>query len=92
MERGATRRRRSRGHENTSGPVPATIRLCLAFADDAYNPSGGRVGTAIAQWYRAKAAGYGHQVTATRQLAHRSSGGLAIQRGTLRCTPVEVRC
>lgn len=34
--------------------------LCLAFVDDAYNPSGGRVGTAIAQWYRAKAAGYGH--------------------------------
>lgn len=34
--------------------------LCLAFVDDAYNPRGGRVGTAIAQWYRAKAAGFGH--------------------------------
>lgn len=34
--------------------------LCLGFVDDAYDPSGGRVGTAIAQWYRAKNAGFGH--------------------------------
>ncbi len=34
--------------------------LCLAFVDDAYAASSGRVGTAIAQWNRAKAAGVGH--------------------------------
>lgn len=31
--------------------------LCLGFVDDAYAASSGRVGTAIAQWYRAKGAG-----------------------------------
>lgn len=34
--------------------------LCLAFVDDAYGASSGRVGTAIGQWYRAKDAGHGH--------------------------------
>lgn len=34
--------------------------LCLGFVDDAYDPPSGRVGTAIAQWYRAKAAGLAH--------------------------------
>ncbi|MEI6620568.1 MAG: hypothetical protein WCP28_01500 [Actinomycetes bacterium] len=34
--------------------------MCLGFVDDAFSPRGGRVGTAIEQWYRAKAAGYGH--------------------------------
>ncbi len=34
--------------------------LCLKFVDDAYNPTGSRVGTAIGQWYRAKEHGYGH--------------------------------
>jgi len=33
---------------------------CLRFVDDAYQPSGDRVGTAIAQWYRAVDAGVGH--------------------------------
>ncbi len=31
--------------------------LCLGFVDDAYQPRGPRMPTAIAQWYRAKAAG-----------------------------------
>lgn len=34
--------------------------LCLGFVDDAYSPRGDRMPTAIAQWYRAKAAGKGH--------------------------------
>lgn len=34
--------------------------LCLGFVDDAYGVGSGRVGTAIGQWYRAKAAGKGH--------------------------------
>lgn len=34
--------------------------LCLGFVDDAYSPSGSRMPTAISQWYRAKAAGFGH--------------------------------
>ena len=34
--------------------------LCLGFVDDAYGARSGRVGRAIDQWYRAKAAGYGH--------------------------------
>ncbi len=31
--------------------------LCLGFVDDAYDPKGGRLPTAIAQWYRAKRVG-----------------------------------
>lgn len=34
--------------------------LCLTFVDNAYAPTGGRVGTAIEQWDRANAAGHGH--------------------------------
>lgn len=34
--------------------------LCLKFVDDAYGATGGRVGRAIDQWYRAKAAGKAH--------------------------------
>lgn len=34
--------------------------LCLGFVDDAYDPKGGRLPTAIAQWYRAKRAGVAH--------------------------------
>lgn len=34
--------------------------LCLGFVDDAYDPNGGRMPTAIAQWYRAKSAGVAH--------------------------------
>jgi hypothetical protein len=34
--------------------------LCLGFVDDAYAPPGGRMPTAIAQWYRAKSAGVAH--------------------------------
>lgn len=34
--------------------------LCLKFVDDAFAPTGGRVGSAIEQWNRANAAGYGH--------------------------------
>lgn len=34
--------------------------LCLKFVDDAYAATGSRVGRAIDQWYRAKAAGKAH--------------------------------
>lgn len=34
--------------------------LCLGFVDDAYDPQGSRMPTAIAQWYRAKKAGVAH--------------------------------
>lgn len=34
--------------------------LCLGFVDDAYDPKGGRLPTAIAQWYRAKRVGVAH--------------------------------
>lgn len=34
--------------------------LCLGFVDDAYDPKGSRMPTAIAQWYRAKRAGVAH--------------------------------
>jgi septal ring factor EnvC (AmiA/AmiB activator) len=34
--------------------------LCLTFVDNAYAPTGGRVGTAIEQWERANANGHGH--------------------------------
>lgn len=34
--------------------------LCLGFVDDAYGPTGSRVGRAIDQWDRAKAAGLAH--------------------------------
>ncbi|MFZ1362342.1 MAG: hypothetical protein WAS05_05325 [Candidatus Nanopelagicales bacterium] len=34
--------------------------LCLKFVDDAYGATGSRVGRAIDQWYRAKAAGKAH--------------------------------
>jgi hypothetical protein len=34
---------------------------CLRLADDAYAPRGGRTGTALRQWYRAKRNGYGHR-------------------------------
>jgi hypothetical protein len=34
--------------------------LCLGFVDDAYDPKGGRMPTAISQWYRAKRAGVAH--------------------------------
>lgn len=33
---------------------------CLRLADDAYAATGPRTGTALMQWYRAKAAGLGH--------------------------------
>lgn len=33
---------------------------CLQLADDAYSPKGDRVDSAIAQWYRVKAAGVAH--------------------------------
>ncbi|MEZ5158827.1 MAG: hypothetical protein R2687_08360 [Candidatus Nanopelagicales bacterium] len=34
---------------------------CLRLADDAYAPRGGRTGTALRQWYRAKRNGFGHR-------------------------------
>lgn len=34
--------------------------LCLGLADDAYGPTGSRVGRAIDQWYRAVRVGYAH--------------------------------
>lgn len=34
---------------------------CLAFVDDSYQPRGYRVGTAIAQWIRARDDGFGHK-------------------------------
>jgi hypothetical protein len=33
---------------------------CLRLADNAYQPKGGRVGTALGQWNRAKRKGYAH--------------------------------
>lgn len=70
--------------------------LCLGFVDDAYGASSGRVGRAIDQWYRAKAAGYGHpgdrnppvgaQVfwwtgNAARHIALYAGGGMVITTG-----------
>ncbi len=58
----------------TYSPVKAADRLeswaakgvsgyhnrCLQLADNAYQPKGGRTSTALSQWNRAKAKGYGH--------------------------------
>ena len=39
----------------------AATNGCLRLADDAYAPRGGRTGTALRQWYRAKRNGFGHR-------------------------------
>lgn len=70
--------------------------LCLGFVDDAYNPSGGRLPTAIAQWYRAKRVGVAHpgdrtppvgaqmfwwSGNAARHIAMYAGGGMVITTG-----------
>ena len=70
--------------------------LCLGFVDDAYNPTGGRLPTAIAQWYRAKRAGVAHpgdrtppvgaqmfwwSGNAARHIAMYAGGGMVITTG-----------
>ncbi len=70
--------------------------LCLGFVDDAYNPTGGRLPTAIAQWYRAKRVGVAHpgdrtppvgaqmfwwSGNAARHIAMYAGGGMVITTG-----------
>ncbi|MFA7266389.1 MAG: hypothetical protein WC054_08765 [Candidatus Nanopelagicales bacterium] len=70
--------------------------LCLGFVDDAYDPAGGRLPTAIAQWYRAKRVGVAHpgdrtppvgaqmfwwSPNAARHIAMYAGGGMVITTG-----------
>ena len=70
--------------------------LCLGFVDDSYDPKGGRMPTAIAQWYRAKRAGVAHpgdrtppvgaqmfwwSGNAARHIAMYAGGGMVITTG-----------